>query len=71
MTNDFRELVKEVEKTTINIKDNATKVVNTLEKIISNDVIKKKKISLFLRFKLRRQDVTIEKKKILLMYDNY
>ena len=63
MTQDFRKLIEEIEKATIIIKDNATRVVDTLEKIISNDVTKKNEISLSLRFKLRRRNVTIEKKK--------
>ena len=53
MTYNFRKLAKEVEKATINIKDNAIEVMNTLENVISNDVIKEEKISLLLRFKLR------------------
>ena len=53
MTHDLRRLVEEVEKTTINIKNNATEVVNTLEDAISNDVTRNKEISLPLRFKLR------------------
>ena len=43
MTQDLQKLVEEVEKATINIKGNATKVANILEKVIGNDVIKKKK----------------------------
>ena len=61
MANDLQKLAKEVERATIDIKDNATRVVNTLEKIIGNVVTNEKKISLLLRFKLQRQDVTIEK----------
>ena len=61
MTYDFRKLVEEVEKATINIKDNAIEVVNTLEDAISNDAIKNKKISLLLRIKLRRQGASVEK----------
>ena len=53
MTHDFRKFTKKVEKTTINIKNNTIKVVNIFEDVISNDVIKNKKISLFLRFKLQ------------------
>ena len=36
MTQDLRKLVEEVEKTMISTKDNATKVANILEKVISN-----------------------------------
>ena len=71
MTRDLRKLIKEVERTTIVIKNNATKVVNILEEVISNDVIKKEKISLFLRLKLQRQNVVIEKEKISSICDNY
>ena len=71
MTYDFQKFVEEVEKTTINIKNNAIKVVNTLEDVIGNDVTRNKEISLFLRFKLRRQDVTIKEKKTSSIYDNY
>ena len=71
MTQNLRKLVEEVEKTTIIIKDNATKVVNTLEEIISNDAIKKDEISLPLRFKLRRQNVTIKKKGNSSICNNY
>ena len=71
MTYDLRRLVEKVEKAMINIKDNAIEVVNTLENVISNDVIKGEKISLLLRFKLRRQNVTIEEKKISSICNNY
>ena len=71
MTHDFRKFVKKVEKTTINIKNNATKIVNILEKIINNDVTKKNEISLFLRFKLSKRNVTIEKKKNSSICDKY
>ena len=64
MTHDFRKFVKKIEKATINIKNNTIEIVNIFENVISNDVTKNKKISLFLRFKLRRQNVAIEKKKI-------
>ena len=60
MINDLRKLAKKVEKTTIEIKDNAIEIVNTLEASISNDAIKDKEISLFLRLKLQRQNITIE-----------
>ena len=60
MINDLRKLAKEIEKTMIEIKNNAIEIVNTLEAFISNDVTKGKKISLFLRFKLQRQNATIE-----------
>ena len=63
MTNDFWRLAKKVERTTIDIKDNAIEVVNTLEENIGNDVIKEEEISLLLRFRLQRQNVTIEEKK--------
>ena len=70
MTKNLRKLAKEIEKAMINIKDNATKVVNTLEEVISNDVTKEEDISLLLRFKLQRQNVTI-KEENLSMCDNY
>ena len=71
MTNDFRKLAKKIEKTMINIKNNAIEIVNIFEKIISNDVTKKNEISLFLRFKLQRQNVTITKKENSSICDNY
>ena len=71
MTHDLRKLVEEVEKTTINIKGNTTEIVDTLEDVISNDVIRSEEISLFLRFKLQRQNVTIEEKESLSMCNNY
>ena len=71
MINDFRKLTKEVEKAMINIKNNAIEVVNTLEEVINNDATKEKEILLFLRPKLQRQDVTIEKKETLSMCNNY
>ena len=71
MINDFRELAKEIKRATINIKDNAIEVVDTLEEAIDNDVIKENEISLFLRFKLQRQNVTITKEKNPSMCDNY
>ena len=71
MTHDLRKLVEEIEKATINIKNNAIEVVNTLEEVINNDVTKKNEISLFLRLKLQRQNVTITKKKISLICNNY
>ena len=54
MTKNLRKLAKEVERATINIKDNAIEVVNTLEEVIGNDVIKKNEISLPLRLRLQR-----------------
>ena len=71
MTQNFRKLIEKVERTTIDIKDNAIKVANTLKEVISNDVIKEKEISLLLRFKLRRQDITIEEEKTPLICDDY
>ena len=71
MTHDLQRLVEEVEKATINIKDNAIEVVDILEEVISNDATKDKEISLLLRLRLRRQNVTIEEKKISSMCDNY
>ena len=71
MTHDLRRFVEEVEKATINIKDNAIEIVNTFEDVIGNDVIRNKKISLFLRFRLRRQNVTIEEEKVSSMCNNY
>ena len=71
MINDLRKLAKKVEKTTIEIKNNAIEIVNTLETFISNDVINKKKISLFLRLKLQRQNVTIEEKQLMFECEKY
>ena len=71
MTNDLRKLAKEVEKATINIKNNTIEVVNTFEEVISNDVTKKNEISLFLRLKLQRQNVTITKKENSSICNNY
>ena len=71
MAQDLRRLVEEVEKTTSNIKDNAIEVVNTLENVISNDAIKDKETSLFLRLKLRRQNATIEEKETSSICNNY
>ena len=71
MTKDLRKLAKKVEKAMIDIKDNAIKVVNTLEEIIGNDATKENEISLFLRLKLRRQDITIEEKKTSSICINY
>ena len=71
MTQNLRKLVEEIEKTTIDIKNNAIKIVNILEEVMSNNVIKEKEISLLLRFKLRRQGVTIEEEKNSPMCDNY
>ena len=61
MINDLRKLAKKVEKTTIEIKDNAIKIEDTLEAFISNDATKSKEISLSLRSKLQRRDAIIEK----------
>ena len=69
ITYDFRRFVEEVEKTIV--KSNATKVVDTLEEVMSNDVMKKEEIPLLLRFKLRRRNITIKKKKTSSIYDNY
>ena len=71
MTKDFRKLAKEVERATINIKDNAIEVVDTLEEVIGNDAIREKEIPLPLRFRLRRQNATITEKKILSICNNY
>ena len=71
MIYDFRKFVEKVEKAMINIKNNAIKVVNTLENVISNDVTKNKEISLLLRFKLRRQNAIIEKNQFSSKCDNY
>ena len=70
MTQNLQKLVEEVEKTTIDNKDNAIEDANTFEETIGNDATKEE-ISLFLRLKLRRQNVTIEEKKTSLMCDNY
>ena len=71
MTNDLRKLAKKIERATINIKDNATKVVDTLKEIISNDATKKNEISLLLRLRLQRQNATIMKKQVPPMCNNY
>ena len=71
MINDLRKLVKEVEKATIEIKDNAIEIVNTLETFISNDVTKDKEISLLLRHKLQRQNVTIEENQLVHECEEY
>ena len=71
MTNDFRRFAKKVEKATINIKDNATRVVNTLEEIIGNDTTREKEISLSLRFKLQRQNATITREENSSICNNY
>ena len=60
MAHDLRKLAKEVEKATINTKDNAIEIVNTLENAIGNDATKNTKISLPLRPRLRRQNATIK-----------
>ena len=71
MTQDLRKLVEEVERATINIKDNAIRVVDTLEEVMSNDATKEKEILLFLRLRLQRQDVIVEKKEISSICNNY
>ena len=71
MTHDFRKFTKKIKKATINIKDNIIKIVNIFENVINNNVIKNKKISLFLRFKLRRQNTIIEENQFSLKYNNY
>ena len=71
MAHDLRKLVEEVEKATINTKDNAIEIMDILEKAIDNDAIRNKEIPLLLRFKLRRQDVTIKKKEVSSICNNY
>ena len=71
ITQDLLKLAKKVEKTIINVKDNATKITNTFEEVINNDIKKKKEISLFLRSRLQRQNVTIKEEEILSIYNNY
>ena len=71
MINDLRKLAKEIEKTTIEIKNNTIEIVNTLETFISNDVTKNKEISLLLRLKLQRQDVTIEESQLVHECEKY
>ena len=71
MTHDLRKLVEEVEKATINIKDNATKVVDTLEEAINNDATQEEKIPLPLRPRLLRQDAIIEEKEVPPICDKY
>ena len=71
MTHDLRKLVEKVEKATTNIEDNTIRIVDTLEEVINNDATKEKKISLLLRLRLRRRNVTIEKKEASPMCNNY
>ena len=71
MTNDFRKLVEQVEKATIDIESNMKEIMNILEQTISNDVTQKQEISLFLRPKSRQQDANIGKKQIMLVCNNY
>ena len=71
MINDLRKFIKEIEKATIKIKNNAIEIVNTLEAFISNDVTKGKKISLSLRFKLQRQNATIKESQLVHEYEKY
>ena len=71
MTHDLRKLVEEVEKATIDIKDNATKVVNTLEEVMGNDATKENEIPLPLWPKLQRQGATIEERKAPPICNNY
>ena len=71
MINDLRKLAKEVEKTTIEIKDNTIEIVNIFEASIGNDATKNKKISLPLRLKLQRQDVTIEESQLVHECEKY
>ena len=71
MINDLRKLTKEVEKATIEIKDNATKVVDTLEASIGSDAITSKEISLSLRFKLQRQNATIKESQFVHECEEY
>ena len=71
MINDLRKLAKKVEKTTIEIKNNAIEIVDTLEASISSDATKDKEISLFLRFKLQRQNVTIEENQFVQECEEY
>ena len=71
MAHDLRKLAEEVEKATINTKDSAIEIVDTLEDAIGNDVIRNKEIPLLLRFKLRRRNVTIEEEEVPSMCNNY
>ena len=71
MINDLRKFVEKIKKTTIKIKNNAIKVVNILEAIINNDVTKNKKISLFLRFKLQRQNANMRENQITTICNKY
>ena len=71
MTNDLRKLAKEIEKATIEIKNNAIEVVNTLETFINNDVTKRKEISLSLRFRLQRQSAKVEEGQPILECEKY
>ena len=71
MAHDLRKLVEEVEKATINTKDNAIEVVDTLEDAIGNDVTRNKEIPLSLRSKLLKQNATIKKKESSSICNNY
>ena len=71
MANDLRKLAKEVERATIDTKDNATGVVDTLEEAIGNDAKKENEIPLSLRPRLRRQDATIKEKEVSPICNNY
>ena len=57
--------------TTVDIKDSTIRVVDTLEEAIGSDVIEKEEISLLLRFRLRRHDVTIKEEEAPPICDNY
>ena len=71
MAHDLRKLVEEVEKATINTKDNAIEIVDTLEDAISDDAIKDQEISLSLRPRLRRQNATIKEGENPSICNNY
>ena len=71
MINDLRKLAKKVERATIEIKDNTIEVVNILEAFKGNEVTKDEKISLSLRFKLQRQNATIEKSQLVHECESY
>ena len=71
MTHDLRKLAEEVEQATINIKDNAIKIVDTLEDVIGNDAIRNEEIPLFLRLRLRGQNATIKEEGSPPICNNY
>ena len=71
MTHDLRRLAEEIEKTTIDTKDSAIEVVDTLEDAIGNNAIGSEEIPLPSRFKLQRQNATIQEEESSSICNNY